>query len=91
MSELKITLSPGRPPDVKIEHAVIRAVEELELATPEAIRRKASDLVGRQVSWNTVVKYLKKAQTDGKLGKRVLSNQKRHMTAFFVTNNYDTR
>lgn len=83
MTGLKIQLQGGRPPDVRVELATLDVAEELRIATPERIRREVSQRLGRQVSWNTVAKYLNKAARDGKLEQRTLSKRRRKMVVFF--------
>lgn len=81
---MKLTLAVGRPPDVQVELATLEAARRLRLATPERIRREVSEVMGREVSWNTVAKYLERAVRNGKLQKRVLSQQERCMVAYYA-------
>ena len=83
MTGFKIQLQGGRSPDVRVELATLDVAEELRIATPERIRREVSQRLGRQVSWNTVAKYLHKAARDGKLEQRTLSKRQRKMVVFF--------
>ena len=80
MADVEIRLTPGRPKDLRVRHEVLRAVEELQCANIETIRREVSKRLERDVSWPTVNGHLEDLQKQKRVKKHVFARYKTKST-----------
>ncbi len=73
---VEITLSRGRPKDDFLKSIIVDAMRSdlyMNLCTPERMRKKVIEVLGRNVARITVYKHLEELVSQGFLRKRIVS------------------
>ena len=83
---VEITLSRGRPKDDFLKGIIVDAMRSdmyMNLCTPEKMRKKVIEVLGRNVARITVYKHLEELVSQGFLKKRIVSKGEKRTIAVY--------
>jgi predicted transcriptional regulator len=61
----------GRPPKTEVKGRLLEILEQRQLGTTHLLKKLYRENFGKELSWNTVKKYLTKLVQEGKVEKQV--------------------